>query len=891
MRQILALCALLITATSAVAADDAAPPGRLEGTVVPTHYRVALDVDPRTTDFSGRVSIDVSVSAPTRTIWLHGLGLHVGAVAVAAGGHVLKATYREVEHEFGVARLDVATPVPRGRAQLRFRYTAPFETAPQGLYRTRVGEDWYAFSQLEAIDARRVFPGFDEPGFKTPFDITIATTGDDRVVSNTAQLRRLKRADGRWRHDFATTRPLPTYLLAFAVGPLDIVAAPPIPANNIRREPLPFRVVGTKGQAASFAFALHETPELIGRLEAYFGTPFPYPKIDLIAAPGQLGAMENAGAIISSENIMLFAHSPTPREQSDFGSVMAHELAHQWFGDLVTPAWWDDIWLNESFAEWMGSKIGEQWRPGLGIAKEQLVATQAAMNTDALRVGRPVHQAITRNAQIDTTFDSITYEKGAGVIGMVESYLGEEAFQRGVRLHLQKHVDGTATARDFFAAIAEAGGAPALVGAFRSFIDQPGVPLIEVAANADGSLELVQSRYHHLGANPPPAAELWSIPLCVHVYAGATASKVCAVLTERATHFEMPASAAGAVVYPNADAAGYFRFATDASRLQATLAIARRLPATEAIALADSIAAAFDAGRLGFADFFAAARTLSSHPDPNAALRLGSRLRELHDRLATEEDRALLERAFVELYGERLNTLGYNIFAQHDAGEPAEQQLLRPELVGLLALTARDPDVRAALGASAERSLADPASVDAQLRWRSWAVALQVGGAPLLARLKVLLLDSTDVHVGDDAARALGAAEDPAVADAALDLVLDPALPVSRSLRILFAQVANPRRRSGAWDWLEGHRDALIARVPLASQGDLANLGGSFCALTDRQRFEAVLASRLLRGGANEIEVGRTFERIDDCIALRAATGDAIKSALGRTSSPTAPAT
>ena len=870
--------ALLIACVSH--ANEAPPAGQLPDTVIPTRYYLSLTIDPRKANFSGRTEIEVTVRAPLRTIWLHGLGLHVSRVTVTSDGKTIAARYREVDHDSGVARLDTEAPIAAGAAVLRLRYTASFQSAPQGLYRTKAGKDWYVFSQMEAIDARRVFPGFDEPRFKTPFEITLVTTGSDRAVTNTSELHVARLASGATERKYLTTKPLPTYLLAFAVGPLEIVDGPAVPPNGVRHEPLPLRIIGTtQGEAARFSFAVAQTPDLIARLENYFGIPFPYPKIDLIASPVHAGAMENAGAIIFAERYLALGPEPTPRQQSDFGSVAAHELAHQWFGDLVTPAWWDDIWLNEAFAEWMGAKISDAWRPQLGIEKEQLDATLAAMRTDALRAGRPIRQPITRNSQIGATFDAITYDKGAGVIGMVESYLGEERFQRGVRLHLDRHAYGTATAGEFFSAMAQASGEPIIIDAFRSFVEQPGVPLVSVSRGAAGTLTLEQSRYRALGPDGGGEAPLWQIPFCADLYAGSQGSKQCMLLSARTG--ALAVSPGTQVVHPNANGAGYYRFAVDALLWQSLLGSAVHLPAREAMVLADSGGAAFDAGRLSFSGLFDAARVLAEHPDRTAALDLGNRLEGLHDHLATAAERPLLERALVGLYGERLRNLGYDTEPGRYAADPPEQQLLRRELIGLLGLTGHSAALRGAMAVAAQRSSADPAAVEPLLRWRVWAIGLQERGAPLLAALKQLALNSPDAQVRADAGTALGYAP-VAISNDVLDLSLDPQLEVVTGVRIVFRQVSDPQTRDGAWRWLAAHREAVIDRIPAMFQSYLANVGNSFCTAEGRESFDALLGARLRPTSGGEVAVNRALESIDDCIALRSAIGDSIKSALER---------
>jgi aminopeptidase N len=861
-------------------ADDAtAPRGPLPDTLVPQHYHLTLDVDPRREDFAGRVDIAIVVRQRTATIWLHGLGLKVNEVTAAAGGRHFSARYEEVDHDTGVARVSIAGALPVGPATLHFRYRAQLQTSAQGLYRTHAGQDWYAFSQLEAIDARRVFPGFDEPRFKTPFDLTILTHTGDLAVTNTPEIRSVAMKGGVVRREYLTTKPLPTYLIAFAVGPLEFAEAGPIPPNGVRHEALPFRIVTTKGQTPSVAFALREAPELVRRLEEYFGIAFPFPKLDLISSPAHLGAMENAGAIIYTDSLLQVGPTPTARQQSGFGYVNAHEMAHQWFGDLVTPAWWDDIWLNESFATWMGYKIADQWRPGLALPNELLTGIESAMDTDALSAGRPIHQVITDNNQISAAFDNITYQKGAGVIGMVESYLGVERFQRGVRLHLQRHSYGSATASEFFAAMAEGSGEPAVIGAFRSFVDQPGVPIVAVSAADGGSLILEQSRYRPLGPSPQ-GSEVWQIPFCARVYGVATPTKVCTLLTGKSGRLEIPATLHGGVVYPNADGAGYYRFAVEPALLRSLLTIVPQLSARETIALADSVAAAFEAGRLSFANFYDTANVLARYPDRTAALDLGYRLEDYHDRLASPEERTLIEHALVSLYGERLHMLGYDLTPGRYASEPADQQLLRRELIGLVALGGKDPAVRSALAASADKTVTDPTSVDPLLRWRVWAVGLREVGAPLVPRLKTLLLETRDPAIRQDAALAFANAENPQIASEARELVLEPRAEVSAVLSILFVQMGDPTTRPAAWNWFVEHREAVLGRMPAVFQSAFAQLGDAFCSSAEQQMFDTQVGAALRKLNGGEIAVGRTLERIDNCSALREKTGGSIETTL-----------
>src|SRR5579883_980612 len=250
MTRLLSAALALAFTPLALAVPTGTPEGRLPDTVRPTHYRLMLTIDPRQDEFTGSTAIDVEVGAATPVIWLHGLGLKVKTATIDAGGHTITAKYEEIDHDTGVARLTAAVPVPAGHAVLKLEYTAPFQDSPQGLYRNKIGNDWYAFTQFEAIDARRAFPGFDEPRFKTPFDVTVTTHGGDLAVTNGSQLK-AEKADEAVAYTFQTTRPLPTYLVAFAVGPLQVVEGVVAP-NAVRHTPLPLRVIGPQGNAKRF---------------------------------------------------------------------------------------------------------------------------------------------------------------------------------------------------------------------------------------------------------------------------------------------------------------------------------------------------------------------------------------------------------------------------------------------------------------------------------------------------------------------------------------------------------------------------------------------------------------------------------------------------------------
>jgi aminopeptidase N len=876
---------LFFACIHAAAAEELYPRGQLPDTVTPERYNLTFEIDPHQAQFVGTADIAVRVNHTTRRIWLHGSGLAVSNATIETAGRKQSASYLQVDTISGVARLDVTSDLPAGPATIHLSYKGTFREGAEGFFRTQANSDWYVFSQMQPIDARRAFPGFDEPRFKTPFAITIITPAGDKAVSNAPLKSTAALADGRLRHEFVPTLALPTYLVAIAVGPLDIVEAPPVPANDIRRTRLPLRGVATRGQGAKLALALRETPALLLRLEQYFGIGFPYPKLDLIASPQMTGAMENAGAILFSDNLVLLATDAPLQQVRSFGDITAHEVAHHWFGDLVTPMWWDDIWLNESFAQWSGLKVADQWRTDLGLRTSLIADALGAMDVDSQRAGRPIREPIDDNTRIASVFDSITYEKGGGVLAMFESYMGEEVFRRGVHQHLLAHEHGNATARDFFGALARAAGNPVLADAFRTFVDQPGVPLVSVHLSPDGrKLELAQTRYRPLGSVIPPGGQ-WNIPFCASFLGSAKPRKACTLVTGPAASLDVPADMQVAAVMPNAAGAGYYRFAMEPAALNALLSLARTLPPGEGLALADSVHAAYKAGTLDIDELLGAASTLGQHPDRQVAIALANSLLDLHDRVLDANERGVLERRLGEIYGPRLKSLGLDLRAGAYDKAPAEQRLLRPSLLRIVALGARDKDVRATLLRSARASLREAAALDTSLRDIAWGVAAQEDPAFADALMGHMAM-SQDGLLREHAAVALGLAEQAGIASRVRALAFDPGTRTNETISMLHGQFDSPVTRPAAWRWLRDHFDTVMRRLPGFDQPVAFTLPGEFCDARQRDEVEALLKSRSQTLGIGALELARSLERIDLCIAQKAGHADDIRATLGNQEPP-----
>jgi alanyl aminopeptidase len=911
MRMIRAFCVLVLFAAGAPAhagetsglrpASTASPsftppmpPGPLSNDVVPVRYRLDMTIVPDAPVFFGEVAIDVEIAAPAQVIWLHGKGLRVREVRIESGGRRIGARYLEVDPS-GVARLDLDAMPAAGPARIVFAYDAPFGHALEGLYRVVDGDLAYAFTQFQATSARQAFPGFDDPRFKTRFEIHVTARSTDAVITTTPGTGSQPAQDDHVRHTFAITPPLPTYLIAFAVGPLDVVPWAPVPADAQRAEPLPLRGVATRGKGARMEFALANTAAIVTALEDYFGTPMPYPKLDMLAVPDfWSGAMENVGAITYREEYLVLGESPSLGEKRWYVSLHAHELAHQWFGNLVTPKWWDDVWLNESFANWMAAKVAPRAFPELGMESDLLNDTLGVMRTDALASARQIRQPVPTNLEVGETFDSITYSKGAAVLAMLEGWVGEDAFRAGVQLHLRRFAHGVADTDDFLRSMAEGAREPAVVGALKSFLFQPGVPLVRArldCATERPAVEVTQSRYLPLGSTASRDAT-WQMPVCVRYAAadGGTARQ-CERLVAPAGRIALPAGRCPAWVMPNAAGSGYYRVALDAAGWDALFQNLGALDESEVRTLQGSLSAAFRAGDADAATLVESFAVFAAHPAWEVALAPVDDLYLLRTWLATTPAaRAGVEGRVRALYGKRLATVGL----KPRAGEPPGDSLLRAGLGNAVAVLGRDPAARAALLPAAEQYLETRGAAFADLDHGLVKTALRVAvedrrqtfADPLLAAA----LESRDATFRQRALSALAASPDAALGARLRGLLLDPRLGDAEASELAQAQAANEFQRDAMWAWMrdDTNRDRLLARMPSWSRSEIVWLGAGSCDATRADELTGwfqPLAEKL-DGGRRAL--AQATESIRLCAALAAAAAAPVTAYFERAAPPQA---
>lgn len=863
--------------------ENGVPIARLGNAVRPEHYALSLTIDPTQDSFSGTVDIDVVLAAPLNRIWLHGNHLEITAASLeTAAGDVIDASYEQV-HFSGVARLDLATEAPAGKAVLRFEYSAPFDRSLDGLFRIDKGGLSYALTQFQSIAARKVFPGFDEPAFKVPFDLTVTARSEHVVVTNTPEVSAVDMGEGWTQHDFMTTRPLPTYLLAFAVGPYDVVEGAPVPPNAIRATPLPLRGLSAAGKGGKLAYALDHTASLVEILEEYFQVAFPYKKLDSIAAPEFFGgAMENAGAIISAETLLALDESASLAQRRRSVNVHAHEISHQWFGDLVTPVWWDDIWLNESFATWMGNKTADTYWPEGGFARRTLRGALGAMTADSLASARQIRQPVDRNEDIDSAFDGITYQKGGGVLAMFESFLGEEAFRRGVQTHLKRFADDVATADDFMQSLADGSGRPDVVPAFRSFIEQPGVPLVVVRLDcsvADAPvLHVKQTRYRPLGS-PIEGNSLWRIPLGVAYDTGGERKVTRKLLIAAEDIIALDAQSCPSNLIPNADGAGYYRFSLDDSGWADLAAHAASLSAKEALVYADSLEAAFRAGEASATVLIEGLRALVMHPAWDVAGKPADIIEGLTGTLLESADLTAARAEMSAMFRPRYDAL---------AGAEGEKALLlRTKLARFLAIVSLEPQIRAEMAKQAASRIgfkgpADPTIVSEDMLETVLSVGVQEYGAPFFHALLRQVKASSDQAFRQKGLGALGRVEEPALSEVLRAEFLSGSFSMRESLGILFRQLARKPTRDATWGWIRDNFEAVLDTLPGGPFRGLiiGRMGGIFCSSARADEYKALVEAHADGLPGYERGLAQSLERVSLCLTLKQAKGAELAAAI-----------
>lgn len=887
IRPTLLASALLLATGLAHAADPAVPKGPLPRTVVPSLVKLELKLDPKQERFSGTTRIEAKVAEATDTIWMHGRDLKIAkAEAVVAGGKRIALTATDADVS-GVLKLSAAEKIPAGDAVIEIAYDAPFGQL-QGAYRVKPDGRDYVVTQMEPLGARNTFPGFDEPSFKQPWDITLIVPDSDVAVANSAETK-TEKLDGGWKKvSFARTEALPSYLIAFAVGPWDVPVGPDIAPNGPRTTPIKLRGIAAKGQGGRMKYSLANTPAIVKGLEDYFGIPYPFDKLDNVAAPDfWAGAMENAGLIVYRDTLMFPDENSAVGARQGFWGVSAHELAHQWFGDYVTMKWWDDIWLNEGFATWMGNKVHGQLQPDAHTDRGLLEGALGAMGADSLASTRRIHEPIKDFTDIQSAFDGITYQKGAATLVMFESYIGPEKFRDGVRNYMKTHARGNATSADLISALAAQSSDPQAVGkAFFSFIDQPGVPFLKIdveCGKGKPALVVQQQRYLPLGSSAS-ADQTWGIPLSVRYADGGQIREEKGLITGAQSRFELKqAKACPTWVMPNAHGTGYYRFALTPKWQESLSGGFAKLDEREQRVYADSVTSAYGAGSLTSSQLLAALPQLAGAEVRQTATAGLNNIAWMDEHLLSDEAaKAEFRAAAAEVYRPRLDALGL----APKEGEIDDNRLLRTRLINFFAGTLKDKTVRdtlgkqgrAVLGLDSGGKLAADA-VPKDLRGIALAVAVQEGGKPAFDAAEKHFRATQDAELRGQLLGAIGSTRDPKLAEHARAMVLEKGLLRRNEIpNVLGGQTDDDTIRPQMRAWLDQNFSELEARLAPAGARLLGLYTDQMCSDADAAQLQDKFGKRMetVEGGPRALK--QEIEGIRLCAAqVKARTGQPLE--------------
>jgi aminopeptidase N len=785
-------------------------PGKLPKEVVPTDYsvRIVPNIDKRT--FAGTETVKLQVRSPVHQLVLNALELEITEASL--DGKPLPKSAIKIGTEKELLTLTLPSELAPGDHTLALGFSGKINQQGQGLFYMRYQEHgsgttrFMLGTQFEPTDARRFFPCWDEPVFRAHFQLTVVVPENWLAVSNMPIESEKKIAGGKEMR-FAATPPMSSYLNVFVAGELDLIES--------RSGRTQVRVIATKGKAELGRYALEATGQILQYYNDYFGVPYPLPKLDQIALPGGFGgAMENWGGITYYESALLFDPKNSSAEtKQNIYEVLAHEMAHMWFGDLVTMAWWDNLWLNEGFASWMGSKctahFNPQWEVWLrrelprdptrrvGIAKE------AAMEGDARSTTHPIRQPVATEAEANSAFDDITYKKGQSFLRMLESFLGEDVFRDGIRSYIAAHKYSNSTTADLWNALSEVSKKP--VGEIAAgWTEQLGFPVVEVKREADGRVRLAQERFT---VNFKSAAPLeWKIPLTYSVVGEAPATLLMNSKTENLENIS-----ADRALKLNVNGAGNYRVEYDAPSWNLLLEALPKLNVEDRVNLLSDAWALVQADRAPVSVYFELVEKLPPSTDLAEREQIINVLDFINGLLVGNPEREKFQRYARSLLRPTFEAIGW----EPKEHEPPSAGNLRASLIDALG-DLNDPEIFAGCRERFEKYLANPASLEPDLRPPVFAIIGRYADEKTWTKLHELGQKTTSIEEKQNYYNALACATDPKLVKKTLAIALTDELPTSRAIFLVSRVALESGHPEIAWEFAKANMKALLAKTDAA---------------------------------------------------------------------------
>ena len=782
----------------------------LPETASPSKYRITLQPDLHNFTFKGEQSVDLMVLEPTSTIVLNALGLEITSVALHANGTTLSSHSVTLDKEAETATLDFGETIQPGEARLEMAFTGELNDKLMGFYRSEYtsqdGETRYlATTQFEPTDARRAFPCWDEPAKKATFQVTLVFSDEFQAVSNTPVLEESVAGPGLKSIRFAETPFMSTYLLAFIVGNLVSVEARAASGTMVG-------VWTTPGKESQAAFALDTSVKLLGYFNEYFGIPYPLAKLDHIAIPDfAAGAMENWGVVTYRETALLVdPENSSAGTRQRVAEVIAHEMAHMWFGDLVTMEWWDDLWLNESFASWMGNKAVDWLFPEWEMWTQFVnMDTNRALSLDGLKNSHPIEQEVKNPAEVSQLFDAISYSKGASVIRMLENFLGEETFRKGLNRYLSGHMYANARTQDLWSALETESGKP-VTAIMDSWVKQMGYPVLQVESQRSGGqtrLSITQERFVYdrllgeAGMDSDEGNEVWRVPLSASQ--GGQESAVT-VMEGRQTEIDVPGNPEtdGDWIKVNPQQTGFYRVnysAEDWDRLVPAIS-SLKLHATDRLGIQNDAYALSRVGLLPVTQFLSLAQSYQNEDDASVWGDLASNLRDIEQLLANEPVHAAYQKFARDIFGPAARKAGWD----PNPGEGHLDALLRSTVLSQ-AGSYNDPEMTTQASERFQRYMQNRDALAPDLRGVVFALAAQAGGKDIYDQIWQL---EGETDLAEEKIRllmALSRFQQPELLIATLEDSLSSKVRSQDSITLVGGVAANPKGRELAWEFVKSN--------------------------------------------------------------------------------------
>jgi len=851
---------------------------RLPQNVVPDHYSLAFTPNLHNATFTGQETIDVRVLRAGNSITLNSAEIEIQKATVGQGGNTqdAKVTFDPAKEQ---ATLTLSNTLAAGPAMIEIQFTGILNDKLRGFYLAKTRLRNYATTQFEATDARRAFPSFDEPAMKATFDVTLIIDKDDTGISN-GHIVSDTPGPGPEKHTlkFSPTLKMSTYLVAMAVGDFQ--------CNEGAADGIPIRVCGTPDKKPLGTLAVHYTEEILKFYNQYYGIKYPFEKMDIVGLPDfEAGAMENTGAIFYRESLLFLdeKHSSMDSRQQVF-EVLAHEIAHQWFGDLVTMKWWDNLWLNEGFASWMALKASQTLHPDWKANLEAVATANGALRFDASKYTHPIRAKAETPEEINELFDSISYDKAAAVLRMIESYVSADVFRRGVNSYLRKFSYSNATAEDFWDAVTLASGRP-VDKIMATFVNQPGEPLVSVATKCvtpppqtvttrtrkgrksratvtphpKTEITLSQERFFADPNLAPSENSTWMIPVC---FKSSDGKPFCQILSQREE--TVPLTGCAAWVFTNANAVGYYRTQYNGEAFQklnaSTMA---QLATADRMSLVNDEAALVRSGKESIAKLLDMVAALNQDLEQDVVGSYLGSLSSTRDYLVAAQDRPAFQSWIRGNFRPMMEKIGWT----PSPNEAAEVGQLRQSLLGILAGIGEDPQALQQSRKMTEQYLEHPESVDPGLARVALTEAAHSGDAALFDRYLAGLRQARSPEQFYNLASAMSGFRDPQLVQRWLQIGVSDATRSQDATLLIAGVLARYEVRQIAWSWVKEHWPEVEKKATVSGGANIIAATASFCDAESRDDIQQFFQAHKVPSGESALR--HALENINACISFR----------------------